>query len=455
MLAVAAIPFGAVTATWAAGLRVTVGGLLLWAIALGIVPRLGRDARIILGALLAIAGIGVVQWVGLPLAVARLLSPHHAAQRGAAEEILGAASEWIPLTVSRDLTAFAVAAWAAAACALLLGAAAGAQRHRYWLWVGAAASAIFQVLYGLSNWWYEREEILGVAVPGDAQRLRGTFINPDHFSLHLELVLALLPAAVWWLSRELRRRLTTGRAIVALTPLGLLWIFLLGAVALSGSRAGLLALVVAFTVQGLALVGLTRDRVGAGILFGSGAVAAVALIAATGGRGFARFLGTTGAQVEGDLRWSVLRSGWEMFRAYPATGSGLGTFVAAYPEFQPAATADNIWRHAHNAWLEMLTTAGAVGFVILVVGVAAACWRSIAVIRHGVRTRHRAVGVAALGVLITLVVHESVEFGLTMPANATLAAALVGMAFGCPTRRRQDLRVVAEPSGRQTLPTRE
>ena len=435
IVAACALPFGSVTATWSFSLRMALALAVLASVMAGLPRKISGQAKVVLGCVIGVALLGALQMLPAPVALVDLVSPGHAYLAHQAAEVLGEADRWIPLTVSRELTVASIAAWLAVGCALLAGIFAGRLSTRYWVYIAAAVSALFQVLYGLGMWWNQRSVILGREVVGDLSRVRGTFVNPDHFSLHLEIVLALVPAVAWWMWRETQRRMGTGRAVIVMLPLAAYWMLLTGVVALSGSRAGLAAVAVGLAAQGLCLLVWGKDRISGGIVLGGGTVALFGLVLMTGGRGFSRLMGTTAYQVTADLRWTVIRSSLELWQAYPVFGSGLGTFVVAYPRFQPAAAEGGVWRHAHNGWVEMLATTGLVGIALLVIGLAMLALGLRNTLIAGERTRHRAVALAGLGVLATIAFHESVEFGLTMPANATLAAVLVGVGLGAPVRR--------------------
>ncbi len=434
--ALCAVPFGAVTANWSFGLRLLLALLVLAALALGIVTGISRATKIVLGSLLGMVFLAGLQLLPWPAALVEVVSPGHLRLPTRAAELMDQARAEVSLTVSRDLTWSSMGAWLGAGCALFLGVVVGRLKSRHWLYIAAATGAVFQVVYGVSRWWSQSSEILGREVVGDLSRVRGTFVNPDHFSLYLEITLALIPAVAWWLWQESSDRFGTMRAAMTMLPLAALWMLLLGAVALSGSRAGLAAIAVGFLVQGLALIVWGKDRLSGGVLLGGGSAAVLALLILTGGLGFARLVGTSSYQVTSNLRWAVLRSSLELWREFPVFGSGLGTFVSAYPPFQPVAAEGAVWRHAHNGWVEMLATTGVVGIVLVLLGLVALVWGLRGGLLDGVRTRHRAAALAAMGVLATAALHETVEFGLTMPANATLAALLIGVGLGVPTRVR-------------------
>jgi O-antigen ligase len=132
-----------------------------------------------------------------------------------------------------------------------------------------------------------------------------------------------------------------------------------------------------------------------------------------------------------DVSLAARRQAWaatlDLWRLFPIAGSGLGTFRDAFPLVQPA-TLDGTWWHAHSGPLELLATTGLAGLGLVAAGLAALVLRLVVVLRRGRRSEDRASGLAVLGALAAVGVHEWFDFGLTMPANALTLAVLAGAA---------------------------
>ena len=122
------------------------------------------------------------------------------------------------------------------------------------------------------------------------------------------------------------------------------------------------------------------------------------------------------------------------------------------------------WWHPHGDFLEVLVTAGLLGAALLAAGLWGVARRLVAVLRQGSRSEDRAAALAALGVLVSLGIHENLDFGLSMPGNAVTLAALLGAVTLARTREAsaqldragQDLTAVqavelehVEPAGEQ------
>ena len=166
------------------------------------------------------------------------------------------------------------------------------------------------------------------------------------------MTLALAVPMAWYLGMTSRQPLV--RWICrAYLPLGLL------ALALTGSRGGLLAALV-----GLLIVPLTMTRLSPGRL-----ATAIALLALSGALAvayvpqtvFQRF-GTTKSSME-DLslggRFEIWKAGWHAFTYRPLAGYGAGAFKRAASPWLGGQE-----RVAHNSFLSVLVEQGMIGFLL-------------------------------------------------------------------------------------------
>lgn len=319
----------------------------------------------------------------------------------------------------------------ALAATLLVTLVLAENPHRQrWLLGGLMVSGLFQVLFGALHW--KSQEIWGREIPGTAERMRGTFVNPDHFSFYLELLLPLAFALLWQSSRLKEPRQRERREWFIAGAL-LLWLTLFAGVVLSGSRAGLLAAVVATLVQA-ALLALGRRRlpllwVGATVVaLGVGFVALVGLQPALG-----RWLATSPGELAWNDRLTVWRGTLTLWKSFPWLGTGLGTFREAFPLAGVQGLPPDIsYWHAHNDYLELLLTAGVVGVALLVAGavpVVLALWRGFAA-KAGNAARSLALG--ALGTAVAAGVHAFFDFAFSLPAVSGTLVVILGLALASP-----------------------
>jgi O-antigen ligase len=426
-LALGAGWFGGITRGADLTLHVAATALALWLAR----PRaVSRRTFPLLPLVLAISVLGLAH------ALAALLIPGPFAEVAELPSPGLEARPWEP-------TVRAAAAWIRFGVLLTVGWLIGRhRRQRRWLTAAIGAVAAFQVLYGMPRWFAASSEIWGRSVAGDGSRLRGTFVNPDHFALFVAMAAAVVFASTWAIARNTRFGPLDQRIVVLVGPIAL-WTVLFVAVAFSGSRAGLAALLAATLAQGF-LIGRRRilhRLVGlAAIGLGLAVVARIGLR-----QGLGRLLGTSAHELTINARLEAAKAGFELWLESPWFGVGLGGFRATFPSVQPQSLS-GAWRHVHNDWLELLICTGIVGVLVLAVGVGASI-RSL--LRCGIpeRSEDRAALVAAVGVLVVCGLHELLDFGLTMPANQLLLATALGAGVAALADHRQpEPEVLAEAS---------
>jgi O-antigen ligase len=165
------------------------------------------------------------------------------------------------------------------------------------------------------------------------------------------------------------------------------------------------------------------------------ALGALGVVAFVGVKeGLIRLLATSATDVSLGGRLEEYRTALGLWAHFPVTGAGLGTFRDGFPLVQ-TATLQGTWWHPHCDFLEVLVTAGVVGAALLAVGLWAMVRRAARVLRAGSRSEDRAAGLAALGILVSVGIHEFLDFGLTMPANAATLAVLLGAVTAAKLRQ--------------------
>jgi O-antigen ligase len=143
--------------------------------------------------------------------------------------------------------------------------------------------------------------------------------------------------------------------------------------------------------------------------------------------GFGRLAETSVYEVTWNARRQVYAATWDLWQGFPGLGTGLGAFRDSLALTQPADL-PGTWWHAHSDWLELLATVGLLGAAAFLLGLVPLVIRLARGWTADRRSEDRAAILAALGALVSLAIHESIDFGLTMPATAITLAALVGAA---------------------------
>ena len=446
LLAGAPLPFGGVT-PWAEAL---IRGVCFAALAVAAAalesPAALRPSAAPAAALAAMALLGLLQAAPLPAGFVAALSPEHARlERQAAQ--LTAAAEPARLTLAAAASRSAAVGWAAAAAIFLAAAVVGRRREqRRWLAGAMVAAGLFEVFFGAHDWFARAHTLWGVELPATAIRMRGTFVNPNHLAVYLEMVLPVVFAWGWWAARRAWAQPHVERRILMVAPPVMLWLTLFAGLSFTGSRGGLLAAVAAVTVQGV-LAARLRGRWWLAPLGAVAALAGLAVVAAVGWReGLGRLLATSAADVSWGARLREYGAVLELWRRFPVTGCGLGTFRDAFPLVQ-TPDLQGTWWHPHSDLLEVLATAGIAGVLLLGAGLIALLRRLAVVLAQGFRSEDRAAALAAFGALVSLALHEAMDFGLTMPGNAVTLAVVLGAASAARRsaqldRAREDLTAV-------------
>lgn len=317
--------------------------------------------------------------------------------------------------------------WGTVALAFLLGSmATHSQRSRQFVLISLALSGLFQVLYGTSHWFARSTTIWGQAVPNAPQRLRGTFVNPDHLALYLGLLLPLVFAFGW---RYLKRSWSWEIKVAVSGILALLWLTLFAALAFTGSRGGLLAAMITLGAQGVVLMLQQRKKrwMAGSFLAGGAGLLFVAWIGLA--EGFGRLFSTSAYEITFNVRIQVIRASAALFGDHPWFGFGLDGFGRAFEAIQPI-NLKGTWHHAHCDWLELLLATGGVGAFFFLLAIVIVVRRLSRILWNSSHPDHQALALGTLGVLLSAGLHECLDFGLTMPANAFTLAVICGLAYG-------------------------
>lgn len=434
----APLPFASVTPPGLALLRI--GSFVALAAALLTSSRReGRPSlRLPEVSLLALATIGLLQSVPLPAEVVGLISPERV-ELGA---VSGGGSGWLPLSLAPSQSLSTALTLVAVAAALTAAGLVGSDRlSRRWLFGSILAAALFQLLYGFRHVAASSTAVWGREVARDPSRLRGTFVNPAHLAPYLEMALALVFALVWWLLLKSRREeWRVESALMTTGGLALLWLLLFAGLAFTRSRAALAAALLATLVQGVVLAAYHRRwrllPVGLGA-----AIAGIVLIAWVGlEQGLGRVLGTSVYSLAASARVEVWKETLGLWRRFPISGTGLGSFESAFPMVETPELAVVTWQHAHNDWVELLATGGLLAGVAVMVGLIALVARLRSNLLCSRSQEAAAAALAGVGAVVAVGFHEFLDFGLTQPANAFTLAVLVGVAAAGDRRSRPDSR---------------
>ncbi|MGO8788162.1 MAG: O-antigen ligase family protein [Terriglobia bacterium] len=249
----------------------------------------------------------------------------------------------------------------------------------------------------------------------------GPYVDRDHYAGLMELVIPI--SATYVLSRPKRDPLN-----------GLLWFAVLVplvSLLLTGSRGGFVAVLAEIAILGWVLIWRNplpgrRMRVAATGLV----LVAVAALFFWLVPGFVlNKLGAIHSYVHETRvgRVALWKDALGILRDHPLIGTGMGSFVTAYPPYETDAQ-DLIIEHAHNDYVEVLTETGLLGGVLVLA--ALVLFFPLAFGNLGVQLK-REPGWIQLGAAIAccgLLTHSFVDFNLHIPANAAWFAFCAGLA---------------------------
>ena len=262
------------------------------------------------------------------------------------------------------------------------------------------------------------------------------FINRNHFALLVEASMGLL-LGIAFLRQDRYERL-----LVYFSAILLLWV----ALVLSRSRGGLLAVTVE-VICGAALFVYLRHRRATQRKESPGwrrplvvtVITMIAMVTITivglvwlGGDQLTTGVETASMEIghvsqahEGTRRSDFWRATWQMARAHPIAGAGLGAFWAEIPLYHDASGLQTP-QQAHNDYLELLASGGVIGAAIFV-------WFGVLLIRAGRRAAQnyadfqRAAALGAILGILGIGVHSLVDFGLHITINALVFMILLSI----------------------------
>lgn len=284
------------------------------------------------------------------------------------------------------------------------------------------------------------EAILGlIQIAGGAEQAVGSYNSRDHYCCILELTLPLTIGfgflffnrrhdgpSIWPVVQAVACWLTSG-----LLTLGIL--FSLSRAGWIDSIAALLVLAILILFPG---VHSMRWRIG---LFGGIVLAVVALfVFASPAAMLVRLTSATTTESEGRLYiWKELVPLLRNFRWF---GTGLMGFDPVFLKYQAFINTRRI-DFAHNDFLQYLIELGLLGFVPLMLSLAAIVWPVVrdswpsASFRPGLSSENRLLLAACVASFTALWIHSLVDFNLYIPANIFTFAWILGFASALTASR--------------------
>lgn len=264
----------------------------------------------------------------------------------------------------------------------------------------------------------------------------GPYVNHNDYAGLMEM---LIPVTLCYaLSQPLRS---------PLRPLFLLGVCsAVASVLLSGSRSGMISVLVEMAVLGVLLwrlkeVHFVGKRKPLGLMGAAGAAALfLVLTPASAWRHMETIAGVASKpEVTLEDRLVVSHDALKALKAYPWLGTGLGSFEPVFPQFQSFPT-DLVWNHAHDDYVEGLMETGAVGGLLILAALLLFFSQWFSNLHE--RLKHTG-GWIELGTALGccgLLVHSLADFNLHIPANAAWFAVSAALSVAPAMKLRLRLR---------------
>jgi O-antigen ligase len=271
----------------------------------------------------------------------------------------------------------------------------------------------------------------------------GPYVNHNHYAGLMEMLIPIpLVISLSHLADE-KERLAGGIAAAVMA----------GTVFLSGSRGGMLAVLIEFLLLAI-LVTRQKRGVRTAVAVGVFAIVLLSLLTWLGGKELTTRMFSIGretrTEISGGMRLSIDRDALSMFRRKPVLGWGLGAFPVAYPQFRSFYT-NFFVNEAHNDYLQLLTETGVLGFGVMIWFLVALYRTALRKISHWTSSVSGSLTLACVLGVTGILVHSCLDFNLQIPANAALFYVLCSLAASPPLLQRSRKRRPVIPSSSDEL----
>jgi O-antigen ligase len=302
------------------------------------------------------------------------------------------------------------------------------------------AMGLFEALYGIFELYQKNPRVLIYKKIFNLDSATGTFINRNHFSGYLEMIIPLaVSLAIFRMDffgkpgKKWRDRLSawTGKKATSLVFAAVALVIMSLGIVLSNSRSGVFLLLLTFVI-GLELATfhfswVRRRQVWIRqflmIVFVIITVSAlyVGIDAMLGRFAHDNLLHEGRPQMWGNVLTII--------RDFPLFGTGLGTFASVYPVYATVKFEGMALVHAHNDYLEYLAELGFVGFFVLAGVVLFVALDSF--LTWSKRRNPEIKGLAMGGIIsvFMILVHSLTDFNLHIPANTLLFSVVLALTY--------------------------
>jgi len=285
------------------------------------------------------------------------------------------------------------------------------------------------------------EASIGIAqsLSGANVRVRGTYVNRNHFAGLMEMALPLCLACAAGL---LRRERSSGgwhahRAMGGYVVLSAAAAIFLGLLR-SDSKTGLAAGLGGVFVMGAVWAATNLPARRTAVILGLATVCALVFVAMPS----IEFILALGHGVMADSsldlegRAPIWSDTFHLVGDYPIFGSGLGTYPTAFLRYQTSGLGLH-FEFAHNDYLQLAAELGLAGLLLLGALVWSVVRRAVRASVHGPDESTRFLGLGCLGAFTAIAVHSFTDFNLYIPPNALVLVWIAGIAAILPEAAEQ------------------
>ncbi|MDY6862065.1 MAG: O-antigen ligase family protein, partial [Thermodesulfobacteriota bacterium] len=306
----------------------------------------------------------------------------------------------------------------------------------------------FEAFYGLVEYLSRHQHIFLFKKKYYTDCVTGTYINRNHFAGYLEMVIPLTlgyflsqrSPVINRKSKSWRYHLSTVDTRLSINSLLIFAvIIMILALIFSQSRMGILSLLSSMGFMALMLISSSK-RKGRRIL---SFIFTVTLILIFWGAWIGldpvmkRFSVVSQNWTSESGRLAVWKDTVNLIKDFPILGTGLGTYEHIFPKYK-TFTSRNVYKHAHNDYMEFLSEAGLIGFIIIFGGVGFYMIKIIGKWRERRDPFVKGITLGGLSALVSLLFHSITDFNLHIPANAMLLAVIMGLTFSSVNLRRSE-----------------
>lgn len=300
------------------------------------------------------------------------------------------------------------------------------------------AIGAFEALYGMFELYSGSPRILFYKKIHGLDSVSGTFVNRDHFSGYLEMIIPLAIGLVIaridlfsltglkWREKVLRLS-EKSLSINLLVTFSI--IIMSVAIIFSKSRSGVFILILIFILIFELIVLYYRraeDQKKGMKIFLTIIFLLVIFVSLYIGieSTLGRFSMDKLLKEQRPVFWA---NTLKLFVRFPFFGSGLGTFPSLYPDWESSTGQLIRLYHAHNDYLEYLSELGIIGMTLLLGGILFMLIKSFEIWKE---RRHSEVKGLALGGIVSvlcILIHSITDFNLHIPANMLLFSVVLSL----------------------------